>query len=127
MTTNEATLLQPVAAGIVAVSSGRLGSGLAAVVGLTGIIIGGLALARSTGRDRFPGGDGTGGGPVGAVVAMVLGLVGTLSGALVVATSDGGVGTGNGRGGAFVAIVLGLVALVTGGLARARAGARQVA
>jgi Family of unknown function (DUF6223) len=119
MRTNEATVLQPVAASVLAMSSGRLGAFVAAVVGLTAIVIGGRALARSAGRPRSGGGIGNGG--AGAVVAMVLGLCGLTLGGLVAATSDGGVGTGNGLAGAVVAMVLGLIGIVLGGLARARA------
>ena len=38
---------QPAAPGVYAMSSGRLGASVAALVGLTGVVIGGLALARS--------------------------------------------------------------------------------
>ena len=119
MRTNDATVLQPVFASVLAMSSGRLGAFVGVVVGLTGIVIGGRALARSAGRSRSPGGTGDG-GPA-AVVAVVLGLSGLALGGLVAATSDGGVGTGNGLGGAVVAMVLGLTGIVLGGLARARA------
>ena len=66
---------------------------MAAVVGLIGAVIGGLALARSAGRI------GTGNGQRGAVVALVMGPIGLVMGGLVVATADGGLGTGNGLGG----------------------------
>ena len=123
MRTYAATVLQPVSASVLAMSSGRLGAFVAVVIGLTGIVIGGRALARSAGRPRAAGGDGTGGAS--PVVAMVLGLSGLTLGGLVAATSDGGVGTGNGLAGAVVAMVLGLIGVLLGGLARARA--RQVA
>ena len=116
MQINEATVVHPITANVLAMSSGRLGAVVAAVVGLTGIVIGGRALARSAGGS----GDRRGG-----AVATVLGLIGILLGGLVVATSDGGVGTGNGLGGAVVAMVLGLVGVVLGGLAMARV--REVA
>ncbi len=123
MRTNDATLLQPVFASVLAMSSGRLGAFVGAVVGLTGIVIGVRALARSAGRPRSPGDTGDAGAS--PVVAMVLGLSGLTLGGLVAATSDGGVGTGNGLAGAVVAMVLGLIGIVLGGLARARA--RKVA
>ncbi|MET7771675.1 DUF6223 family protein [Nocardia sp. NPDC005366] len=104
--------VQPAAAGVGTLSSGRLGAIVATLVGLTGVIIGGLALARSTGR--FGNGNG-------AVVAVVAGPIGMAIGGLVVATSDGGVGTGNGLGGAYVALVVGLISTVLGGLGLARA------
>jgi Family of unknown function (DUF6223) len=121
MQINEATVVHPITANVLAMSSGRLGAVVAAVVGLTGIVIGGRALARSA-RARSAGG---GGDRRGGAVATVLGLIGMLLGGVVVATSDGGVGTGNGLGGAVVAMVLGLVGVVLGGLAMARV--REVA
>jgi hypothetical protein len=105
---------QPAAASVYTMSAGRLGATLAAVLGLTGVIIGGLALARPTGRI------GTGSGRLGAIVALVAGPIGMALGGLVVATSDSGIGTGNGRGGAYVALVVGLISIVLGGLALAR-------
>ena len=123
MRTSDATLFQPVSASVLAMSCGRLGAFVAVVIGLTGLVIGGRALARSAGRPRSPGGTGNGGS--GAVVAMALGLSGLALGGLFAATSDGGVGTGNGLAGAWVAMVLGLIGIVLGGLARARA--REVA
>jgi hypothetical protein len=39
--------VQPIAASVYTMSAGRLGAIAAAVLGLTGVIIGGLALARS--------------------------------------------------------------------------------
>lgn len=107
--------VQPVAADVYTMSSGRIGAFAAAVLGLAGVVVGGLALARPAGRL------GTGSGRLGAVVALAAGLVGMALGGLVVATSDSGIGTGNGRGGAYLALVVGLVAVVLGGLALARA------
>ena len=71
----------------------RIAASAAAVVGLIGAVIGGLALARSTGRI------GTANGRRGAIVALVLGPIGLVIGGLVVATADGGLGTGNGLAG----------------------------
>ncbi|MGK5520034.1 DUF6223 family protein [Micromonospora sp. URMC 107] len=105
---------QPAAAGVLTMSAGRLGATVAAVLGLAGVVVGGLALARPTSRL------GTGNGRLGATVALAAALVGTALGGVVVATSDSGIGTGNGRGGAYLALVLGLTALVLGGLALAR-------
>lgn len=106
--------VQPAAASAYAMSSGRLGATVAALVGLTGMIIGGLALARPASRI------GSGTGRLGAVSALTAGLIAMGVGGLVVATSDSGIGTGNGRAGAYVALVLGLTAVVLGGLAMAR-------
>jgi len=107
-------LAQPIAASVYTMSAGRLGASVGALLGLTGVIIGGLALARPTSRI------GIGNGRLGATLALAVGLIGIALGGLVVATSDGGIGTGNGRGGAYVALVVGLIAVVLGGLALAR-------
>ncbi len=106
--------VQPAAASVYDMSSGRLGAIVAAVLGLIGVVIGGLALTRPAGRF------GTGSGRLGAIVALAAGLIGMALGGLVVATADGGIGTGNGLGGAIVALVVGLIAVVLGGLALAR-------
>lgn len=86
----------------------------AAVTGLIGAVIGGLALARSAGRI------GVGNGRRGAIVALVLAPVGLVVGGLVVLTADGGVGTGNGLAGGVVAMMVGLIGMALGGLALAR-------
>jgi hypothetical protein len=101
----------PAAASVYAMSPGRLGAVVAALVGLIGVVIGVRALARSRR---------TGDGPGGGIVALVAGLIGMVLGGLVVATADGGLGTGNGLGGGVVALVVGLTSMVLGGLARAR-------
>ena len=92
----------------------RIVASAAAVVGLIGAVIGGLALARSAGRI------GTGNGRRGAIVALVLGPIGLVIGGLVVATADGGLGTGNGLAGGVVAMMVGLIGMALGGLALAR-------
>ncbi|MGW0565291.1 DUF6223 family protein [Streptomyces sp. NPDC003016] len=106
--------VQPAAASVDAMSAGRLGAVVAALVGLTGVVAGGLALARSSGRT------GRVNGRLGAVVALVAGVIGTALGGLVVATSSGGIGTGNGLGGALVALVVGVIGTALGGLTLAR-------
>jgi hypothetical protein len=95
-------------------SPGRIGAIVAVVVGLIGAVIGGLALARSTGRIDNRNGRRR------AIVALVLGPIGLVIGGLVVTTADGGVGTGNGVGGGIVAMVVGLIGMALGGLALAR-------
>jgi hypothetical protein len=105
---------QPADASVYTMSAGRLGAIVAAVLGLTGVIIGGLALGRPTSRI------GTGNGRLGAIMALAAGLIGMALGGLVVTTSDSGIGTGNGRAGAYVALVVGLIGMVLGGLALAR-------
>jgi hypothetical protein len=107
-----------VAAGVDAMSAGRLGAVVAALIGVTGLVLGGLALARST--RRADAGAGAGSTRSRAVAALVAGLTGMALGALVVATADGGLGTGNGLGGGIVALLVGLGAVVLGGLALTR-------
>ncbi|MCI0463293.1 MAG: DUF6223 family protein, partial [Gemmataceae bacterium] len=97
--------------GSIAIGSGRLLPTVAAVVGLIGVVLGGLALAHSRRA---------GNGRAGAIVAAVLGLISLVIGGMHTANSAGGFGTGNGLAGAIVAIVLGLLGMVLGGLALAR-------
>ena len=59
----------------------RLWATTAAVLALVGVVIGGLALARSAGRI------GTGSGRNGAIVALVVGLIGIALGGLALARS----------------------------------------
>ncbi|MEV1247431.1 DUF6223 family protein [Nonomuraea sp. NPDC050022] len=105
-------LVQPVDA--YTLTAGRLWSAVAALLGLAGVVIGGLALARSAGRI------GTGNGRRGAIVALPAGLVCTVIGGLVVAAADGGPGTGYGIVGGYVDLVVGPIAMVLGGLVLAR-------
>jgi len=93
---------------------GRLVGTVAALVALAGVVIGGLALARSAGRT------GNDDGRRGAIVALVAGLTGMVIGGLVVAAAEGGPGTGYGIVGGFAALVIGLIATVLGWLALAR-------
>jgi Family of unknown function (DUF6223) len=97
-----------------AITSGRARSLVAVAVGLISLVIGGLALRRSTRRI------GTRNGRVGAIVALVLGLIGMFLSVVHLGTSTGGFGTGSGRAGAIVALVLGLIGINLGGLALAR-------
>jgi hypothetical protein len=108
--------LQP-AVSVYTMSLGRLGAVVAGLAGLTGVVLGGLAL-RSAGRI------GTGSGRSGAIVALAAGLIGMALGGLVVVTADGGIGTGNGLGGGIVALVVGLIGVALGGLALARSRRR---
>lgn len=93
------------------IGTGRLLPGLAAVAGLIGVVVGGLALTRSRRAA---------GARAGAVAAAFFGLISLVVGGLHAAYSAGGFGTGNGLAGALVAIVLGLIGMVLGGLALAR-------
>jgi hypothetical protein len=95
-------------------TAGRLWATTAAVQALVGVVIGGLALARSAGRI------GTGNGRMGAIVALVAGVIAVVNGGLALATADGGPGTGNGVVGAIVALVLGVIGMVLSRLALAR-------
>lgn len=101
------------APGVYTTSPGRLGAIAAAITGLLGIVLGGLALRSARRND-------TGSGRLRAGVALVAGLVGTALGGLVVATAGGGLGTGNGLGGGVVAVVVGLIGTALGGLALTR-------
>ncbi len=105
---------QPPAVSASTLTPERIAASGAAVVGLIGAVIGGLALARSAGRA------GLGNGRRGAIVALVMGPIGLVIGGVVVATADGGLGTGNGLGGGVVAMMVGLIGLVLGWLALAR-------
>ena len=95
-------------------TAGRARSLVAGAVGLVSLIIGALALARSSGRI------GTGNGRTGAVVALMLGLIGIVLSVVHLGTSTGGFGTGSGRAGAIVALVLGLIGVTLGGLVLVR-------
>ncbi|NYI04613.1 DUF6223 family protein [Allostreptomyces psammosilenae] len=108
------TSAQPIAASVYDFSLGRLGASTGALLGLAGVVIACLALARPGGRL------GTANGPLGAAIATAAGLVAMALGGLVAATAAGGLGTGNGLGGAYVALLVGLVSTVLGGLALAR-------
>ncbi|GAB3179588.1 hypothetical protein FHX75_14379 [Micromonospora palomenae] len=107
-------LVQPAAVDSYTLTAGRLWSLVAALLGLVGVVIGGLALARSAGRI------GTGTGRRKPIVALAAGLAGAVIGGLVVAGADGGPGTGGGIVGGFVALVVGLIAMGLGGLGLAR-------
>ncbi|NMN96772.1 DUF6223 family protein [Antrihabitans stalactiti] len=91
------------------ITSGRVGPTITALVGLIGVVVGSLTLARA-------GRIGTGNARRGAIVALGSGLISVALGGLFAAMADGGPGTGNGIVGAYVAVVLGLIGLVLGGL-----------
>ncbi|WP_326770925.1 DUF6223 family protein (plasmid) [Streptomyces sp. NBC_01591] len=106
--------VQPVAASVSGLTPERAWATTAALLALVGVVLGGMALARSAGHI----GNGIGGR--GAIAALGAGLIAVVNGGLVVVTADGGLGTGNGIAGGYVALVLGLIAVVLGGLARTR-------
>src|SRR3712207_7065217 len=87
-----AHVVQPTAATAQALTPGRLWSLVAALLGLAGVVIGGMAL-RSAGRI------GDGNGRNGAIVALVVGLTGAVIGGGVVGAPPGGSGTAPGVAG----------------------------
>lgn len=93
---------------------GRLWAAMDAVLGLIGVILAGLSLARYAGRF------GTGRGRRGAAAAMVVGLIVTAYAVAHVTIFPGGPGTGDGRVGAVFAIVLGLASMFLAGITLAR-------
>jgi hypothetical protein len=107
MSTCQVLVTQVAVAGF-EVGTGRAVPSVAALLGLTSVVVGGLALARSVRRRA------------GAVAALVLGLVAMVVGGVHAANSAGGLGTGNGLAGAVVAMVLGLIGVCLGGLATRR-------
>ena len=94
-------------------TSRRLWATAAAVLGLGGVAIGGLALRRSAGRIG-------GKGKNGAILALLAGAIAAVNGGLNLAVATGGLGSGNGVVGGAAALVLGLIAMALGGLALAR-------
>ncbi|MFI9155468.1 DUF6223 family protein [Streptomyces sp. NPDC053367] len=106
--------VQPIAADAYELTAGRLVGTGAALVALAGVVIGALALARSTRRI------GDGRGKRGAGVALVAGLFSVVIGVVNLAVADGGPGTGNGVIGGALALALGLIAAVLGRLALVR-------
>ena len=105
---------EPAATTVHGLTNRRLWAATALMLGLAGVVIGGLALARPAGRF------GTASRRLGAIVALVAGLIAGVNGGLVLAIATGGPGTGNGVVGGAAALVLGLIALALGGLALAR-------
>jgi hypothetical protein len=105
---------EPAATTVNGMTLQRLWATSAAGLGLVGVVIGGLALARPAGRF------GIASGRLGAIVAGVAGLIAVVNGGLVLAVASGGPGTGNGVVGGAGAVVLGLIAMPLGGLALAR-------
>jgi Family of unknown function (DUF6223) len=110
-------LAEEAGVGAYTLTAGRFWATLAALLGLAGVVIGGLALARSARRIGN-------GGRNGAIVALVAGPAALVGGVLVLAVADGGPGTGNGVVGGGMALVLGLAASVLGGLVQARSRRR---
>ena len=105
---------EPAATTVYGLTPRRLWASTAAVLALVGVVIGGLALARSA--SRF----GTASGRLGAIVALMAGLMAVVNGVMNLAIANGGPGTGNGVVGGAAAFVLGLIAVALSGLALAR-------
>ena len=105
---------EPAATTVYGLTPRRLWATTAALLSLIGVVIGGLALARTAGRI------GSGNARIGAIVALVAGLIAMVNGGLNLAIAKGGPGTGNGVVGAAAAVVLGLIAMALGVLALAR-------
>ena len=116
-----AHLSEPAATTVYGATPRRVWATVAAVSGLVGVVIGGLALRRSAQRI------GPNKGRSGAIIALAAGLIAAVNGALNLAVATGGPGTGNGVIGAAAALVLGLIALALGGLtlARSRQGSQE--
>jgi hypothetical protein len=92
------------------VGTGRAVPSAAAVVALTSVVMGVLAV-----RSRR-----TPGGRARAVVAVALGLISAAVGGVHAANAAGGLGTGNGLAGAVIAVFLGLIGIVIGALTLTR-------
>jgi len=91
----------------------RLWATTAVALGLTGVIIGSMALVRAARRIGNRGRNG-------ATLALVAGIIAVVNGGLNLAVATGGPGTGNGVVGGAAAFVLGLIGTALGGLALSR-------
>ena len=109
-----AHLSEPAATTVPGLTPRRVWATTVIVLGLVGVVMGGLALARPAGRF------GSASGPLGAIAALVAGLIAAVNGGLVLAMASGGPGTGNGVVGGAAALVLGVIGTALGGLALAR-------
>lgn len=95
------------------VTAGRLWSIVAGLLGLTGIIIGAIALTRGARNINSVQRTGT--------IALVLASIGILLSVIHLARTTGGFGTGKGRAGAIVAIIIGLIGIILSRIAVRRA------
>lgn len=95
------------------ITPARAAAILSGVVGLISVIIGRLALIRSTRQISS--------GRRMSIVSLAMGLICIVLSVLHLARTTGGFGTGKGRAGAIVAVVIGLIGMALGGLALARA------
>lgn len=92
---------------VTGITAGRARSLVGVALGLTSLIIGWRAKARSSVSPS---------GRKWNIAALVLGLVAIVLSVMHLATIMGGFGTGGGKAGAIVALVLGLIGIVLGGL-----------
>ena len=104
---------EPAATTVYGPTSRRLWATTAGALALFGVVVGGLALARSVRRIGM-------GGRRGAIVALVAGAVAAINGALVLAVANGGPGSGNGVVGGAGALVLGVIGMTLSALALRR-------
>ena len=100
---------EPAAITVYGPTSRRLWATTAGALALVGVVVGGLALARSIRRIGN-------GSRLGATVALVAGPVAAINGGLVLAVANGGPGSGNGVVGGAGALVLGVIGMALGAL-----------
>jgi hypothetical protein len=100
---------EPAAITVYGPTSRRLWATAAGALALVGVVVGGLALARSVRRLGNA-------GRLGAIVALVAGPVAAINGGLVLAVANGGPGSGNGVVGGAGALVLGVIGMALGAL-----------
>lgn len=99
--------------GAYTLTTARFWATVAALVGLAGAVVGGVARVRARRRTGNLGRNG-------ALVALGAGVVAVVGGVVNLLVADGGPGTGNGVVGGGVAVVLGLVAAAFGWLVVSR-------
>ncbi len=104
---------EPAAITVYGPTSRRLWATAAAALALVGVVVGGLAVARSIRRIGN-------GGRLGATVALVAGPVAAINGGLVLAVANGGPGSGNGVVGGAGALLLGVIGMALGAVALRR-------
>ena len=104
---------EPAATTVYGLTARRLWATTAGALALVGVLVGGLALARSFRRIGH-------GERRGALVALVTGPIAAVNGGLVLALATGGPGSGNGVVGGAGALVLGLLGMMFGALALRR-------
>jgi len=105
---------EPTATTVYGMTPRRIWATAGAALALVGVIVGGLALSRSSSRFNAAS------GRAAAIAALGAGLIAASNGGLVVAVADGGPGSGNGVVGGAGAFVLGLIGMALGGLALVR-------